>query len=297
MLLDLVELIRISAIVARDFSKGTTDKIRGTRFGAIRFCFLHLSLYAAHITAERAGQQSLIRHHRQIRMTKAQVLFHWSLLWNAISPAVRRYSRDKMWEAAQDGLYWHSQSLPILSPDKLLAEDRELAGKCLEIIEMLEHDSDGDGGGDNDGDKPDTSAEELPFLNELLAAIGLDPLAEESVFPDNLVAALGVFIPLEDVSKYPRLARIHVQERLGAIAISIVAGTNRDELGPLPDGWEYRTDSNKEYFYLDHNTRSRTANRPFLNEEMSSRSGDRHGYEVAMSRGTVGGGPAAEDGN
>ena len=148
---------------------------------AVRYCFLHVALYREHITAG----DHLINHSMVTQTVDARDSIDWLYLWKTISSAVRRYSRDEKWGATYIKQYWHLP-LSVLTPEELLAKDRAFAGECLEIMNSI----DGKGNGDRLG-RP----------------------KRKPVFPDELVAALGLFILPEDVSKYPRLARLQDKEQ------------------------------------------------------------------------------------
>ena len=51
---------------------------------------------------------------------------------------------------------------------------------------------------------------------------------------------------------------------------SALTSIHRDELGPLPHGWERRFDANSRPYYVDHNTRSTTWHRPAPAPETAS---------------------------
>ena len=183
---DPATLIANSALVAQESADGKLDETSSfVPVDAVRYCFLHLSLYREQIPAGRAKERSLITRNTETQTPNAQGSIDWSGLWKAISSAVHRYFRDTKWEATYDEQYWHLP-LPILTPDELLAEGRELAGKCLEIMDTVE--------GEKDADR-------------------LERPAGEPALPDELVAALGLFILPSDVSKYPKLTRLQAQER------------------------------------------------------------------------------------
>lgn len=184
---DQARMIRHSAYVAQSSVGGIYDGDAFTRTDIVRYCFLHIWIYREYITAGRTSQQSLINE-----ATNARESISWSDLWTAIGSAVRRYSRDKKWDASDKGLYWHIPTLPILTPEEILAGDRDLAGKCLEIIGSIEEGS---------------------------GARGLKPHAGQPTFPDELVTALGLFILPENVSKYPRLARLQGQEHVARVEV------------------------------------------------------------------------------
>ena len=174
---DPATLVAHSATKAQDFSNGMYDEDGFGFIDAVRYCFLHVSLYGRHVTQGHAAQQGLISHITETEPTNTRGSISWSNLWKAISSAVRKYFRDRKWKATHSDKYWQLP-LPILTPDELLAENRALAGKCLEIMGFIESETES---------KP--------------------------IFPDELVSALGLFILPEDFLKYPRLARLlHDQE-------------------------------------------------------------------------------------
>ena len=121
----------------------------------------------------------------EIQTTSTLGSINWSNLWKTINSALHKYSRDTMWESTYAEDYWHLP-LRVSPPDELLAEDRALAGGCLEIMDSIENES--------DADRPERPA-------------------SEPTFPDELVTALGLFILPEDVWKYSKLARLQHQDR------------------------------------------------------------------------------------
>ncbi|EKM54759.1 uncharacterized protein PHACADRAFT_258812 [Phanerochaete carnosa HHB-10118-sp] len=96
----------------------------------------------------------------------------WTSLWNATASGLRKYSAEERWHAEYAQRYWHP-TLPHLTPEELLAEDRKFAGECLEIMKCIENGDD---------------------------TLRSNPPMHEPAFPDELVAALGFFILPEDVS-------------------------------------------------------------------------------------------------
>ena len=177
---DQTTLIAHSASVAQQFADGVFDRNSFEPTDAVRYCFLHVSLYRKYITEICAAQQGLIGHRTETEPADTRGSINWSNLWKTISSAVRKYSHDKKWEATYNEQYWHLP-LRILPPNELLAEDRALAGECLEIMDSIESQGDAD---------------------------RLERNKRLPIFPDELVAALGLFTLPEDVSGYPRLARL-----------------------------------------------------------------------------------------
>ena len=171
---------------------------------AVRYCFLYVSLYGRHVTQGRAAQQGLIGYRTETEPGDTRGSINWSNLWKTINSAVRRYSCDKKWEATYIGQYWQLP-LRVLPPDELLAEDRELAGGCLEIMDFIESESDAD---------------------------GLERPGSKPIFPDELVAALGLFILPEDVSKHSRLAGLRDQD-----SDQDIYAEAENAFLPMPCGW------------------------------------------------------------
>ncbi|EKM50860.1 uncharacterized protein PHACADRAFT_187528 [Phanerochaete carnosa HHB-10118-sp] len=135
---DQAKIAENSATVACQFEDGTFDDTgRYIPIDMVRFCYLHIRLYAEHI---QGGPPTVIASSLSDRSATLPEPVTWTSLWDATSAALHKYS-------AEEG--------------------------C-----------------------PDASA-------------------REPTFPDELIAALGFFILPEDVSKYPRLARLQERERPG----------------------------------------------------------------------------------
>jgi E3 ubiquitin-protein ligase NEDD4 len=59
--------------------------------------------------------------------------------------------------------------------------------------------------------------------------------------------------------------------------------TVEDQYGPLPPGWEYRVDHLGRIYYVDHNTRTTTWNRPSLTTSEADRNSE-HLHQTEMER-------------
>ncbi|EKM50873.1 uncharacterized protein PHACADRAFT_212798 [Phanerochaete carnosa HHB-10118-sp] len=152
----------------------------------VRFCYLHLRLYAECI---ENGPPTAIALPLSDQATTATVPkpATWTSLWNAINAALRKYFVETKWDIGYEEFYYHLRTLR--TPSELLAEDRRLAGECLDVMQSVERSS--------DTSSPDASA-------------------REPAFPDELITALGFLILPQDVSKYPRLVKLQEHERPGS---------------------------------------------------------------------------------
>ncbi|EKM50893.1 uncharacterized protein PHACADRAFT_262771 [Phanerochaete carnosa HHB-10118-sp] len=165
-------MIQSSAWAMDLFTKGLyDDRSVYHAVDVVRFCFLHVQLYTKQ---DNRDAELATRQDSSGQGTKRPNSATWASLWKEIGTALRKYFAEEQWQADHTSEYW--SLLRPRTPEELLADDRQLAGECLEIMESAEH-----GGSDY------------------------------SSFPDELIVALGLFILPEDVPKYPRLVKL--QER------------------------------------------------------------------------------------
>ncbi|GJE91700.1 hypothetical protein PsYK624_078500 [Phanerochaete sordida] len=179
------KLVEQSTQIANQFALGAYDDF--VPMDMIRFCFLHVKLYAETTKQDRPNTdpapQPSSTNDAAVPSAARREPPAWARLWYATNAALREYYKMKGWQATYNG----SNNSMLPSPAELLTEDRKLAGECLELIGSLE--------------RPGPRAGEAEQSTQV------------SVFPDMLITALGLFVVPEDVSRYPRLAGIQEQQK------------------------------------------------------------------------------------
>lgn len=177
-------MIQRSAIVAYTFA--IEDSTTFPPLDMVRFCFVHLQLYEDWV----AQHPSQVSYGRDLSPALPQDevptiipnAIEWPSLWSLTAAAIRHYFYEQMWTASWDSSFSQELFAPrLLMPDALYSRDCQLAGACLTLIDSLS-------GTTNDRVNP------IPGHNP--------------TFPDDLVAALGLFIAEDEVSKYARLSKM-----------------------------------------------------------------------------------------
>ncbi|GJE90531.1 hypothetical protein PsYK624_066710 [Phanerochaete sordida] len=180
---DQVQLILNSTCMAKNIAKGARDCY--TPIDATRLCQLYLRLYLESSSQPPPYSSSiqLSNHRPDAKTPRAFAAGHWTALWPAVGAALRRYWEKEQWKRGST-IYFLPSYLSFLTPDEVLADDRQIAAECLAVMASSNTSA-------NPGDAQSQSA-----------------------FPDELFTALGLFILPEDVQRYPRLAKLQEQERL-----------------------------------------------------------------------------------
>ncbi|GJE97537.1 hypothetical protein PsYK624_137580 [Phanerochaete sordida] len=145
----------------------------------VRFCSLHIQLYVHY---RQQSQSVTDAKEGNIGQPKVLDAKSWTDLWNEIGAALRKYWRSEVWTQTTNDA-WLSK-LTLLTAEELLVEDRALAAECLRTIDSMEH----------------------------VATASRGSEDRDTVFPDTLVTALGLFVLPENVSAYPRLKRLREEE-------------------------------------------------------------------------------------
>lgn len=181
-------MIANSGKVARRFARGVYDQPRYTAFDMVRFSVLHVHLYIEHSPGHvftSVADEEASDHDPEADIPGPAA---WNILWSDISAALRKYYTDEYWKTLRPG-YWLAEPT-TLPPDVLLAEDRQLVAQCLAVMGL------------------DTAPE---------GGHAMPP------FPDEFILALGLFIPPERISQYPKLERLQAQMHPGTMQFEVPA--------------------------------------------------------------------------
>lgn len=140
----------------------------------VRFCLAHLRLYSAYLRSPiPAGtMEPEDGSSPAFDLTPTD----WEALWSQVSASLHKYWKTKGWKVAHEDLPWHDKTRPRSTSDQILEQDREMAEASLNLMDSI------------DSSDCDTGV--------------------SSLFPDDLVVALGLFIRYPKIAQLPRLARL-----------------------------------------------------------------------------------------
>ena len=148
----------------------------------VRFCSVYLELFEQWIQRQPTQQDKLVQLSDELGGDVSSATLElraWSTLWESLGPAIARYQAKSGWSTPSMLFAVCNQTMTSLPPEQVLAQDRELAETCLRRIHAIES-------GDSSDCVPNRA----------------------SIFPDELVMALGSFIDPEKASEFPRLRRV-----------------------------------------------------------------------------------------
>lgn len=202
-----------SSRIVKKFREGIYDhKEKYTPLDLTQFLLVHLKLYETWIHGRRAIRSEdteiqLLPIQAPNTSPKDVKSEDWRELWSQLHHAVRYYWEKKGWNEGLSDRPWFNHSIPNLTPKEVFACDREIAEECLSRMESID--------------------EAIRASGD--AALSSKYTGQDSVFPDELVTAVGLFILPKRVAGFPRLHRLIADAEATSTRFKEVESANEDE--------------------------------------------------------------------
>ena len=131
----------------------------------VQLCFVYLHLYQDYrnlLMYEQVDERSHQLHggpqERALvnsdAATTDPLADSWKALWQALQNGIKRYREKQVWMTPYSERGWYKVDLPAMTGEEILAADRDIAQKCLDLVSKLQSDADGESRTDVRFDSP-----------------------------------------------------------------------------------------------------------------------------------------------